>query len=159
MFGGGALIAWLVAGRYPERTDRLVAMSARHPTAYAHAGLRQVLMGWCVLFVQVGYLSEWLLRGDGLLSLRSVLRGHPHMDDVIARLRKPGRMTAAIRIYRAAIIPILLRRQPPVEADTLALWSDGDLFALDPQMLASEKYISEGNWPYERMEGHHWMSH
>ena len=152
----GAILAWLVAGHYPERTDRLVVMSVGHPTAYARSGFRQKLMGWYVFFFQLGGLAERLLRGDGLFSLRRVFGSHPEMDRVMQRLREPGRMTAALRLYRAAIVPILLQKQPGVSTDTLGLWSDGDRFLAESQMAASEKHVA-GSWRYERLSGHHWM--
>jgi hypothetical protein len=84
-------------------------------------------MGWYTLFFLLGGLADRLLAGEGRLSLRRVFRGHPQMDEVLQRLREPGRMTAALRIYRAAVVPVLFTRQPQVAAPTLGLWSEGDI--------------------------------
>lgn len=152
----GAVLAWLLAGHYPERSRSLVAFSVGHPTAYARAGLRQKLLGWYTYLFQLGGLAEKLLLGNGPLRLQQVFRSHPDMDEVIGRLRAPGRLTAALRIYRAAIVPVLLRRQPAVYAPTLGVWSEEDRFLTESQMQASQRYC-QGPWTYQRLSGHHWI--
>jgi pimeloyl-ACP methyl ester carboxylesterase len=153
----GAVIAWLFAAHFPQRTRSLVAMSVGHPTAYARSGVRQKLVAWYTYFFLLGGLADRLLAGEGSLSLRRVFRGHPQMDEVMRRLREPGRMTAALRIYRAAIAPVLLKRQPQVRAPALGLWSEGDRFVVEAQMKASAKFV-DGAWRYQRLPGGHWMS-
>lgn len=152
----GAVVAWLMAGHFPDRVLSLTAMSVGHPTAYARAGFAQKRLGWYTLFFQLGGLAESRLLGEGRLSLRNVFRSHPDMDAVMQRLRAPGRMTAALRIYRAAIGPVLTRRQPDVCAPTLGLWSDQDRFLTEDQMQASERYCRAG-FRYQRLAGHHWI--
>jgi len=66
-------------------------------------------------------------------------------------------MTAALRIYRAAVVAVLLKRQPQVTAPTLGLWSEGDIFLVEAQMKASAKFV-DGAWRYQRLHGGHWMS-
>ncbi len=153
----GAVVAWFMAAYFPQRVGRMVVMSVGHPTAYGRAGLRQKLIGWYVLFFQIRGFAEWLLSGEGRFSLRFVFRTHPHMDAIMQRMRQKGRLTAAINFYRAALLPVLFQRQPNVSAPTLCLWSDGDLFLTESQVLASGKYL-DGPWRYERLQGHHWMS-
>ena len=153
----GAVIAWFFAAYHPERTNKLLVMSVGHPTSYARAGLKQKLLGWYTIFFQLGGLSEWLLRGEGRFSMRRVFATHPAMDEVMARLRQPGRLTAAVRLYRAALVTVFIRKQPNVSAPTLGLWSDGDRFLTEAQMLNSQSYV-DGPWRYERLRGHHWIS-
>jgi pimeloyl-ACP methyl ester carboxylesterase len=153
----GAVIGWLFAAHFPQCAQSLVAMSVGHPTAYARSGVRQKLVAWYTYFFLLGGLADRLLAGEGWLSLRRVFRGHPQMDEVLRRLREPGRMTAALRIYRAAIVPVLLQRQPQVAAPTLGLWSDGDIFLVEAQMQASDSFV-DGAWRYQRLHGGHWMS-
>lgn len=153
----GAVVAWFFAAYHPQRTNKLLVMSVGHPTAYGRAGFKQKLLGWYTIFFQFGGLAESLLSGEGLFSLRKVFATHPDMDEVMQRLREPGRMTAALRIYRAGLLPILIHKQPRVSAPTLGIWSDGDRFLTEEQMLESEKYL-DGSWRYERLSGHHWIS-
>jgi len=153
----GAVLGWLFAGHFPQQTLSLVAMSVGHPTAYARSGPGQKRVAWYTCFFLLGGFADRLLAGEGRLSLRRVFRGHPRMDEVLRRLREPGRMTAALRIYRAAIVPVLFKRQPQVAAPTLGLWSEGDIFLLEAQMKASAKFV-DGPWRYQRLQGGHWMS-
>ncbi len=152
----GGMIAWFFAAHFPQRIDRLVVLSMGHPMAYARAGMRQKGMAWYTAFFQLPGLSEKLLAGEGRLSLRQVFRSHPQMDEVMQRLRQPGRMTAALRLYRAAIRPVLLQRQPNVCVPTLGVWSDADRFLTEEQMTDSGNYV-DGPWRYERLRGHHWV--
>ena len=91
-------------------------------------------MAWYTCFFLLGGLADRLLAGEGRLSLRRIFRGHPQMDEVLRRLREPGRMAAALRIYRAAIVPVLCKRQPQVAAPALGLLSEGDIFLVEAQM-------------------------
>lgn len=153
----GGMIAWFFAAYFPQRINRLVLLSMGHPTAYARAGFRQKQLGWYTFFFQVRGLAEWMLGGDGPLSLRHVFASHPNMDEVMARLRQPGRLKAALNIYRAAVVPVLLSKQPSVYANTLAIWSDADRFLTEDQLTNSRKFV-EADWVYKRLEGGHWMS-
>jgi len=54
----GAIIAWQLAIRHPERVDRYLALSVGHPTAYARGPLEQKLKGWYVLFFLLPRLPE-----------------------------------------------------------------------------------------------------
>ncbi len=152
----GAVIAWFLAAHFPERVKRLAVMSVGHPTAYGRSGLKQKLLGWYTLFFQLGGFAEWLLGGNGYFGLARVFSSHPRMEEVVTRLRQPGRLTGALRIYRAALYPVLIQRQPNVSAPTLGIWSDGDRFLTESQMQASENYV-DGPWRYERLQGHHWI--
>jgi len=152
----GAVLAWLLAGHDPDRIHHLVALSVGHPMAYARAGADQKLAGWYIIFFLMAGLSETLLRGDGRFSLRRVFRSHPEMDEVMTRLAKPGRLTAALRIYRASLPTVLLQRQPAVRANTLGIWSEGDRFLVESQMRDSGRWV-DGDWTFERIPGGHWI--
>jgi pimeloyl-ACP methyl ester carboxylesterase len=152
----GSAIAWLVAGHYPLRCTSLIAMSVGHPTSYALGGVRQKLKGWYVFFFQLGGLSDRLLARPGAFGLRRVFRSHPHMDEVMARLSEPGRLTAAVRIYRASLPSILFKRQPNVAAPTLGILSRADRFLTEDQMASSGRRV-DAEWRYEMLDGGHWM--
>lgn len=152
----GAVFAWMLAGYYPQRVRRLVAVSVGHPTAYARAGIDQKLAGWYTLYFLMRGLSEYMLSGDGPLSLRRLLRSHPAFDEVRGRMRQPGRLTAALRVYRANLVAVLFRRHPPVEAPTLGIWSSGDAYLVESQMQRSVRYARSA-WRYEKLDGGHWI--
>lgn len=81
--------------------------------------------------------------------------------NAIADLSRPGALTAALGIYRANAGPEVYLQGPPalpkVEAPTLGLWSSGDDYLNEMQMVDSAKWVN-GPWRYERVEGaSHWM--
>lgn len=153
----GSALAWSMAALHPERVRRLVAMSVGHPTAYGRGGLSQKLKGWYVLFFQLRGICERLLLADGLFSLKQWLGSHPEIDAIIARMRQPGRITAAVSLYRANFKRILLQPLPSVSAPTLGLWSDRDKYLTESQMTQSERYVN-APWRYERLSGGHWIA-
>jgi len=150
----GAVLAWLLAGHFPHRVRSLAALGVGHPTAYARAGLEQKLLGWYTYYFLLAGISDRLLQGDNVLSLTRYFQ-HPRKAQVLQRLRRPGRMTAALRIYRANVATILLQRQPKPSAPTLGIWAEGDRFLVESQMTRSEDWVT-GPWRYERFPGDHW---
>lgn len=151
----GAVIAWFVAGHWPKRVSSLAVMSVGHPTAYGRAGWSQKVKGWYTLFFQLGPLSDWLLRGRGRFSLRRIFGSHPNMEEVMQRLSIKGRMQAAVRIYRANVVSVLLQKQPKPTAPTLGIFSEDDAFTTEEQMQDSANWVT-GAWRYERLAGGHW---
>lgn len=152
----GAVLAWVMAGHWPERVRRLVALSVGHPDAYAAGGWAQKRASWYMGLFALAGVAERALLGRGRLSLESVLPDHPDTAEVRHRLAAPGRMTAALRIYRANLWALLTGSQPPVAADSLGVWSEGDRYLVEAQMRASAEYV-RGSWRYERLPGGHWI--
>ena len=153
----GAVIGWHFAMRYPQRVSRYAALSVGHPQAYARGGLEQKLKGWYVLAFQLRGLIEWMLRARNWALFRRLTAQPEEAPHWIERLRRPGRLTAAINYYRANLGLLLLRRYPPVRMPVLGIWSDGDRFLTEAQMRASASLV-EGPWRYERVtSAGHWL--
>ena len=150
----GAALAWLLAGHHPDRVRSLAVLGVGHPTAYAHAGLKQKLLAWYTYYFLLAGISDRLLQGDSPLSLTRYFQ-HPRKQQVLARLRRPGRMTAALRIYRANVLTIMLQKQPKPSAPTLGIWAEDDRFLVESQMVRSQRWVS-GPWCYQRFPGNHW---
>lgn len=153
----GAVLAWYVAIYFPQRVRKLVVLSVGHPTSYGRAGFRQKLLGWYTLYFQLIGIAEWLLMRRGPLGLRYWLRSHPQIDAIMERMRAPGRLTAAIRLYRANLASILFKTHPDVVVPTLGVWSEYDNFLTEEQMTSSARRV-RGSWQYQRLSGGHWMS-
>lgn len=152
----GAVLGWQLAMRHPERVTRFVALSVGHPNAYALAPLEQKLKGYYVALFQLRGLAELWLRSAGWWWLRK-LTGHAEASRWIARLSRPGRLTAAIDYYRANLRIVLPRAYPPVTVPVLGIWSDGDRFLVERQMIDSAKW-TKAPFRYERLEGaSHWL--
>jgi len=152
----GAVFAWGLAGLQPERVRRLVAMSVGHPGAYARAGLEQKLRAWYAFAFLIPGFAERLLPFADWRLLRSGFTAHPTPDEVRREMSRPGRLTAALNVYRANARLLMSEPLPSVRADTLGIYSSGDAFLTARQMRESERYV-RGTWRYEQLRGGHWM--
>jgi pimeloyl-ACP methyl ester carboxylesterase len=157
----GALVAWLLATAHPDRVQKLVAMSVAHPSTFAKRTLRQRELSWYQLLFQFEGLAEEILQRDDWRLLRDWLRNDGDTDRYIEELSQPGALTAGLNWYRANLHP---KREleprpplPPIQADTLGIWSSGDHYLTEDRMVASGEFVA-GSWRYERIEGaSHWM--
>lgn len=153
----GAVIAWCLCMTHPERVERYVALSVGHLTAYARGPLRQKLMAWYVVFFQLRGIAERLLKARKWRLLRALTGHHAEAARWTARLAQPGRLTAAINYYRANVGLLLGRALPMVSVPVVGVWSSGDRFLCEQQMLDSARWVA-GPWRYVRLEGlSHWM--
>jgi pimeloyl-ACP methyl ester carboxylesterase len=153
----GAAIAWQFCIKHPARVDRYAALSVGHPTAYAKAPLRQKIMGWYVLFLQLRGIAEWMLRAGNWWFLRLITHYDAEMPRWIKSISRPGRLTAAINYYRANLGMALPRAWPAVTMPVMGVWSDGDRFLCEEQMKATQGFV-KAPWRYERVDGaNHWM--
>ena len=158
----GAGVAWLVAALAPERVDRLVAISVGAPGAAARPTLEAFQKGWYrLLFLFEGVAEEVIQRDDWYL-FRMFLGGAQDTDAYVKTLSEPGALTPALNWYRANLpVQALFGRSggpqlPMVKADTLGIWSTGDLYLTEEAMTRSEQRV-QGRWRYERFEGSHWV--
>ena len=155
-------VAWLLAALVPERVDRLVAISVGAPGTGAKPSLEELQKGWYrLLFLFEGTAEELIQRDDWHL-FRLFLAGAKDTDAYVETLSEPGALTPALNWYRAnlPVQAILGRtggpRLPAVKANTLGIWSTGDLYLTEEAMTRSAQAI-EGQWRYERFEGSHWV--
>ena len=155
-------VAWLLAALVPERVDRLVAISVGAPATGAKPSLEELQKGWYrLLFLFEGTAEELIQRDDWYL-FRLFLAGAKDTDKYVKTLSEPGALTPALNWYRAnlPVQAILGRtggpRLPAVKADTLGIWSTGDLYLTEEAMTRSAQAV-EGQWRYERFEGSHWV--
>ena len=164
----GAVVAWVLASKYPERLHRLSIMNAPHPAVmkrFLQRDLEQIRRSWYVFFFQLPWLPEAGMRADNWRGAERALRGsgkiHTFTKEDIQKYKEawsqPGAMTAMINWYRAAVF-----YQPPVPKDprikvpTLMMWGMKD-FALSHRMARpSMDYVDEGNLIFFP-ESTHWV--
>jgi pimeloyl-ACP methyl ester carboxylesterase len=156
----GASVAWALAATQPDRVERLVAMSVGHPGLRASRSLEARRRAWYTLLFQFEE-AEALMRRDDWKLLREWAATHPDLEARIAALAEPGALTAGLGWYRANLHPARELEPPPplppVQAPTLGLWSDGDVYLVEDAMRRSGEFVA-GTWRYERIEGaSHWM--
>jgi len=153
----GAVQGWYLAMRHPERVERYVALSVGHPTAYARGGLMQKLRGYYTLLIQFRGLIEFLVTRFDWLLFRAMLRYPEEFPHCQARLSRPGRLTAGFNYYRANLRLLFPGRLQHVTTPVVGIWSSGDYFLTERQMLRSAEFCDAG-WRYHRLEGcNHWL--
>jgi pimeloyl-ACP methyl ester carboxylesterase len=169
----GAMVAWYFAGRYPEMTKTLTALSVPHPAALAAASRddadQQARSRYVGLFLQQGK-AELVLEDDEYRRLRSMYRVGPSGDAIpekvikhyVRSLSRPGRLTAALNYYRANLAtgggaweaPTSIG---PITMPTVLLWGDEDP-ALGRQAVEATAGHVEGPYRLEVLQGAgHWL--
>jgi pimeloyl-ACP methyl ester carboxylesterase len=157
----GAAVAWMVAAFFPDRVDRLVALSVGHLAVFNHLPIEQREKSWYMLLFQFQGVAEQLLQANDWKLFRDFMRNEGDMDRYLEDLARPGALTAALNWYRANVAPELqlvpAPPLPPVQAPTLGVWSSGDHYLIEEGMTRSAEYV-RGPWRYERIErAGHWI--
>jgi pimeloyl-ACP methyl ester carboxylesterase len=166
----GAIVAWWVALRYPDRIDRLIALNGPHPVAFRRYLMRhaaQLLRSWYAFFFQIPRLPEVLFRRSNWKALVEVLRASSRpgtftesdLDRYRQAWSEPGAIKAMIDWYRAA-----LRHRPAPPADprirvpTLVIWGRCDAALLPGTAEASIALCDDGRLVWID-EATHWVQH
>jgi pimeloyl-ACP methyl ester carboxylesterase len=157
----GAAVAWMFAAFFPDRVDRLVALSVGHLSTFTQLPIEQREKSWYLLLFQFRDVAEQQLQANDWKLFHEFMRDKGDMDRYLADLSRPGALTAALNWYRANLAPEVQLAPPPplpqIQAPTLGIWSSGDNHLIEAGMTLSAKYVS-GPWRYERIEGaSHWI--
>jgi len=161
----GAPVAWTLAAGRPDRFLTLAALSVGHMRAYLKAGAEQKRRSFYILVHQLRGICEWLYRRNDWALLRKHWDAARDIDETIALLSRPGRLTAGLNWYRANIGVRRMIFPPPegeygeeiVRIPTMGVWSSGEKYLVEGQMIASAAYV-DAPWTYERIDGaSHWL--
>jgi pimeloyl-ACP methyl ester carboxylesterase len=166
----GGVVAWRLAARHPDLVDKLAVLNATHPAAYRRErrrNFRQWLRSWYVLFFQLPWLPERVLRAGDYALLARALRRQPvrpgaFSAEDVARYKeawaRPGALTAALNYYRAAFRHRAEMERAPqvVRVPVLVVWGERDPY------LGVELTEGLGRWaPDLRVEriadASHWV--
>jgi pimeloyl-ACP methyl ester carboxylesterase len=169
----GALVAWFFAGRHPEMTKTLTALSVAHPAALAEASRvdeeQREKSRYVSLFLIEGK-AEHVLAAEGYQRLRAMFALGPNPDAVpraivehfTRSLGRPGRLTAGLNYYRANLGQgggawASLTRELKITTPTTLLWGDEDP-ALGRRAVEATAERVEGPFRLEILEGAgHWL--
>ena len=164
----GALVAWMLAIKYPETLHRLGIINVPHPVVmwrFLRRDFEQMRRSLYALFFQLPWLPETILRAGNWAVLVNGMqrsgRDNAFTNEDIAAYKEawsqPGAMTAMLNWYRAAA-----RYQPEISNDmhvhirTLILWGVQD-FALSRRMARpSLDYCDDGNLVFYP-DATHWV--
>ena len=157
----GAMVAWYLAARYPERVRTLTAVSVPHPAAFAEAlgasATQRKMSEYVQLFRDPEKAVEVLLEDDSrrlrqLFHPLSEAAAEPH----VTALSDPAALRAALNWYRAAKFGEGTS-VPAIEAPVVFVWSTGDI-AISRD--AAERCVTYAAGPYRfvQLEGvSHWI--
>lgn len=126
----GAVVAWHLAARHPDRIRTLTALSVPHPVAFAAAAAspdcdQRDRSSYISFFRQVEEAEDLLLAGGLATLLR--LSGYPgDVDDRIRAMSEPGALTGALNWYRAIGIS-LVAGVGRIAVPTMFVWSTDDI--------------------------------
>ena len=161
----GALVAWRLAARFPDRVRTLTAVSVPHPFAVAEAmgsdsGDQRARSAYIQLFRQEG-MSEQLLLAEEGAGLRALFANTGYtdraaMERYVERLLEPGALTAALNWYRALGAAWAID-MGPVTAATMFVWSSDDPAVGREAANACGRYV-EGSYRFEVLDDvGHWI--
>jgi pimeloyl-ACP methyl ester carboxylesterase len=169
----GAMVAWFFAGRHPEMTKTLTALSVPHPAALAAASRedddQKARSRYVGLFVLPGK-AESVLADDDYRRLKQMFAIGPSpgavprsvVDHFTRSLSRPGRLTAALNYYRANLAGgggawESITEIGPITMPTVLLWGDQDP-ALGRRAVEETGQHVQGEYRLEVLEGAgHWL--
>lgn len=166
----GGAVAWWTAATYPDRLTRLVVLNAPH-----HVVLRRQLRGnaaqrrksWYVLFFQLPWLPEWLIRRQNWKraadSLRLTSRPGTFGQEELAHYRQawsqPGAFRAMLNWYRAMLRrPPTARPAPRIAVPTLLIRGARDRFLGQGMAQPSIDLCDDGRLVFLD-QATHWVQH
>jgi pimeloyl-ACP methyl ester carboxylesterase len=161
----GAALTWQLAGAYPERCERMVALSVGAPRNPGWDTVAQREKSWYFDFFLKTGTAETALMADDWKLFREWSCGQGDQERYLRDLARPGALTAGLNWYRAAFTrpspdDAPLPRLPSwdrIRVPAMGVWSDLDPFLLEPQMALSAGVV-DAPWRYERISGAgHWM--
>ncbi len=154
----GAMIAWRLVIAHPDRFERFAALSVGHPATLGAGGKLQMLRSFYIFFFQYRGLGEWLMRGFNWRMVQWIYRTKDEADRAVARLSRPGYLTAGINYYRANMRMFAQRNVPECKGmPVLGLAADGDPFISDKPLRETARFV-DGPYRFEIIEGAgHWL--
>lgn len=159
-WGGG--VAWELSAHHPKRVRTLTTLATPHPRAMQDAFLhsRQLLHSWYMLFFQIGWLPEFLMRMTGVARAAQQLE-KDGLDASSAvryatRMHERGAMTGPVNWYRA--LPFGARHpMPAVDLPVLYVYGDHDRYLTRYSAERTARYVT-GPYRFELLEGmSHWI--
>jgi epoxide hydrolase 4 len=153
----GGAIAWAIAIARPELVERLVVMNVPHLGQFGPGkGLspRQMLRSWYMVFFQIPWLPEALMRATDHRFVRDSLRRDIRnskqkiSDDEIRfftqAIARPGALTAAINYYRRGLLHtggIFKGTGLRVAAPTMLIWGEEDAYLGKELVRGTERFV------------------
>jgi pimeloyl-ACP methyl ester carboxylesterase len=166
----GAVVAWALAIKHPERLHKLSILNAPHPAImqkFLSRDLEQMRRSWYAMFFQLPWLPEKILSANNWRVTVDTLRGSDKFksftNEDIEKYKQawsqPGAITSMLNWYRAAVRSRgLSSNDMRVKVPTLMMWGIKDAALSHRMARPSMDYVDQGNlilFP----EATHWVQH
>lgn len=157
----GAAVAWSLTAFYPQRIQKLIALSVGCPGTSGMQTLEQRERSWYFSFFQHEGITEAWMQHDNWKFFRDWMRGDGDYAQYIRDLSRPGALTAGLNWYRANINPSPPSDKPSsfprIIRPVLGIWSDGDNYLTEAHVYNSYENI-DADWQYRKIRGaSHWF--
>jgi pimeloyl-ACP methyl ester carboxylesterase len=158
----GAALGWYFAGLNPDRVERYATLQIGHGSNHFAGREESRQRSWYILFFLLEGIAEEQLQREDWLMFREWMDTYPDAEEAIKDFSRPGRLTAGLNWYRANFDPSAFFGTAPysvpgVQCPTMGIWSPGEKFLTEHQILASPQYVNN-TWRYERVLGaSHWV--
>jgi pimeloyl-ACP methyl ester carboxylesterase len=158
----GAALGWYFAGMHPDRIQRYATLQIGHGSNHFAGREESRQRSWYILFFLLEGIAEEALQKQDWLMFREWMATYPDAEEAIADFSRPGRLTAGLNWYRANFDPAGFFGDAPyvtpgVKCPTMGVWSPGEKFVTEHQILGSPQYV-DNTWRYERILGaSHWV--
>jgi len=164
----GAVVAWALAIKYPERLHRLSIMNVPHPAVmkkFLQRDFEQLRRSWYGGFFQLPWLPEKILSANGfhemIRGVRNSAKKNTFTTEDFEKYKEawsqPGAMTAMINWYRAVVrFPPEMPNDPRIKVPTLMMWGMKDSAQSHRMARPSMDYVDEGNLIFFP-EATHWV--
>lgn len=157
----GAVVAWEVAQRYPDKIQHLVTISVPHKAAFMRSMLssNQLLKSYYIGLFQLPKIPELLFKqfskiGESLLKNTGMTE--QQLQDFRQDIVKENRISSAINWYRALPYSSNKNLTKPVKVPTLFIWGKHDTAIGKRGVELNHYYV---NAPYKEiiMDATHWI--
>jgi pimeloyl-ACP methyl ester carboxylesterase len=166
----GAIVAWTLAIKSPERLHKLSILNVPHPSVmkrFLQRDLEQMRRSWYAAFFQLPWIPEVILKANNWHRVEHALRrkNNPQSftDEDIEKYKEawsqPNAMTSMLNWYRAGARYFgSTSNDVRVKVPTLMMWGMKDVALTHRMARPSMDYCDEGNlilFP----ESTHWVQH
>lgn len=155
----GGVVAWAMAGRYPEVVERLSILNAPHPAAMMQSlrsNAAQRKRSRYIFLFQLPGLPERRFRARNFAIVEKIIRGHmvhperlsdADVDAFRAALARPGALRSALAFYRAAFRDAMRNgfsvHDLMIRVPTQVIWGEQD-FALGLDLVQGlSRWVSD----------------
>jgi len=172
----GGMVAWATALMRPGVVERLAVLNCPHPAKFLaniRSNPRQMLRSWYMLFFQIPFLPDAMLRARGAAIVARMLRQTAYVKEAFTEedlahfrdaFKRPYTATAALNYYRGLMRRDFFRTPPEdhwlrrkISAPTLLIWGEHDV-ALSKELTYGMEDLFTGPFAVKYIEDSgHWV--